>query len=97
MSCDHRSTEYLGSMGSTLFHQCECGDVLVSQDGRTWVLPGTPAPERRTPTTEVATVALTRTRRAPARLGVLRRIAGAAWALALGTIGRRAPTPDSRR
>lgn len=97
VSCEHRSTEYLGSMEDTLFHQCECGDVLISQDGRTWALPGTPDTERRTVMVEVATVAPERAPRGPARSGALRGIAGAAWRVALGMIGRRALIPESGR
>jgi len=81
VSCDHGSTEYLGSMGNTLFHQCECGDVLISQDGRKWVLRGTPIAERRHALAEPVTVAASRAASTPANGGLFRGIARAVQAV----------------
>ncbi|MFQ5908861.1 MAG: hypothetical protein ACE5JE_08585 [Thermoplasmata archaeon] len=40
LHCEHEATEFLGSGGSLVFRRCtECGDVLVSQAGRTFALP----------------------------------------------------------
>lgn len=40
-TCSHPSTDFLGTNHGAGFFRCQrCGAILVRQDGRVWVLPG---------------------------------------------------------